>query len=493
MTHANPQDSSADRDRADSRDRTGSLRASLRTITVAWLFGAAWMHLVNGAAFTRYAKLLNVTPFGFGLLAAIPFLGAVAQLPTSLFIERYGRRKTLFIWTCSLHRFLWLVIAAIPWTVPRQAQWHALVGLMLLSTVLANMAAPAWISWMADAIPSRIRGRYNARRIQYGQAVGLVLSLLAGIALDWPADGQGDLLRNVISAMFVLAGIAGMIDILLFIRVPDTAPHHRHPGLTLRELVRAPLANPQFRLFLAYSATITFATGYIGQFIWLYMFDVVGADNTRANLLLVTIPIAVSMVAYPYWGRMVDRFGPKPAILIAGIFVINGSSAWILVQGRWWFVGYLLVLTAVAAWPGMDLAGFNLLLRMSQSRSGVAAGSAAVAINSLAVAIAGTLSGLFGGAIAEWFGQEWRVTILGWPVNVHGLLFIISAALRALALGWIMALSENRAMATRDALRFIRGNVYSNLVQATFFPWRMVASMYRVTWRVEGAARRRRA
>lgn len=469
------------------------LRGSLRLIIVAWLFGSAWMNLASGAAFTRYAKLLNVTPFGFGLLAAIPFLGAAVQLPTSLFLERHGGRKPVFIWTCTAHRFLWIVTGALPWLLPESWQWPGLLVLMFVSTVLANVASPAWMAWMADVIPARIRGRFNARRIQAGQAVGLVLSLLAGLALDWPDEAQKTLLRNLISGMFAVAGICGMVDILLFLRVPDPKPVHHHPTLSLRELVRQPLRNPAFRTFLGYSATMTFATGFVGQFLWLYVFDEVGMGNTRANLLLVTVPTLASMAVYPFWGRIVDRFGSKAALLWAGLIVINGSSTWVLVTPTTWIPGYLGVLTAVLAWPGMELAGFNLLLRLAESGNRARASSAVVAINSMAVAVAGTLSGLFGGLVAQWLGPHWRTTILGWPLTSHGVLFLASAGLRALALVWVFFLREERRTATRDALHYMMINLFSNLQQATFFPIRMLASLAQQTWRLPGPRARRRS
>ena len=471
-------------DMASGPQESPSLRDSLRLIIVAWLFGSAWMNLASGAAFTRYAKLLNVSPFGFGLLAAIPFLGAAVQLPTSLYLERHGGRKPVFIWTCTLHRFLWVLIGALPWLLPEAWQWHGLLALIFLSTVLANVASPAWMAWMADVIPARIRGRFNARRIQFGQSVGLVLSLLAGVALDWPDESQKTVLRHIISGMFVLAGVLGMVDILLFLRVPDPKPVHHHPTLSLGELVRQPLRNPAFRVFLGYSALMTFATGFVGQFVWLYVFDEVGMSNMRANLLLITVPTLVSMGVYPFWGRLVDRFGSKPTLLLAGLIIINGANSWILVTRDTWIPGYLVVLTAVVAWPGMELAGFNLLLRLTDSGNRMRASSAVVAINSLAVAIAGTLSGLAGGLVAQWLGPHWRVTVLGWPVTSHGVLFLASAGLRALALVCVLFLKEKKRLATRDALHHMMIDLFSNLQQATFFPVRMLATLAQQTWRL---------
>lgn len=463
-----------------------NLRDSLRRVIVAWLFGAAWMYLVSGASFTRFAKLLNVSHFGFGLLATVPFLGALVQLPASLLLERYGGRKRVFLWCASISRALWLVIAALPWLFPPAWQWPALLLTLLVSTVLANITSPAWMTWMGELVPGRIRGRYFSRRVQVGQAVGLALSFLSGLALDWPGENR-ELLRTVISGLFALATLFGVADILMFIRVPDTERAPSRPALGFLDLVRAPLADPNFRHVLGFSFTMTFATGYIGQFVWLFLFDVVGMGNSRANVLLVTLPLVVGMVCYPFWGRVIDRFGSKPALIGAGLLVVNGATGWLFVTPEHWVWGYLLVLLSTAAWPGMDIAGFNLLLRMAeageprQRRSN----TAVIAINSVVVAVAGTLSGLFGGAVAEWLGDGWRATVGSQVLTYHGVLFICSGVLRAAALLWLIGLQEpKRKVATREALEQMATGLYTTLLQATFFPARVMLRLARTTWKI---------
>jgi len=181
---------------------------------------------------------------------------------------------------------------------------------------------------------------------------------------------------------------------------------------------------------------------------------------------------------------VVDRFGSKPALLLAGAVVINGANTWILVTRTSWIPGYIGVLTAVVAWPGMELAGFNLLLRLADSGNRARASSAVVAINSLAVAIAGTLSGVLGGLVAEWLGPHWRTTVLGWPITSHGVLFLASAVLRAVALVFVLFLKEEKRVATRDALHYMVTSLFSNLQHATFMPVRMLVSLAQQTWRL---------
>src|ERR1043165_3495468 len=153
------------------------VRHSLRYVTLAWVFGSAWMYLTTGATLTRCAQSLNMPEFGFGLLAAIPYAGAVFQLSAALLMERYPLRKRMFLVAGLAHRSLWLVIAAIPWVVPDANRWWWTMLLVLsVSTSLANFSGPAWLSWMADLVPSRIRGRYLSRRGQYGRATAFIVT-----------------------------------------------------------------------------------------------------------------------------------------------------------------------------------------------------------------------------------------------------------------------------------------------------------------------------
>jgi MFS family permease len=197
--------------------------------------------------------------------------------------------------------------------------------------------------------------------------------------------------------------------------------------------------------------------------------------------MLVVMPLVVLFFSYPLWGRVIDRFGRKPVLLIAGLFIAHGGATWILVTPTAWIWGYIGVIIAAAAWPGIELANFNLLLGMSESAGRQA--TAYVAINSLVGAIAGIASGLFGGYVAHRLGT-WEGTLLGWTITYHGVLFLISGALRLLALLWLIHLHDPGASTTRTALRYMGTNFYSNLQQAVFMPGRLILRLSRWTYRL---------
>jgi MFS family permease len=231
---------------------------------------------------------------------------------------------------------------------------------------------------------------------------------------------------------------------------------------------------------------MTFSVGYIGQFIWLYLFEVAEMSNTRANVMLVVMPLVTLFIFNPVWGRLIDRLGCKPVLIIAGLSIVHGSLAWVFITKDQWVVGYLAIILATAAWPGIELANFNIMLRLSDRYAGKPERSGYVAVNSLFGALAGVLSGLFGGAVAEAF-KDWHGSLFGWPLTYHGLLFLISGGLRLAALGWLIGLEDPKAYTTRAALRYMGSNFYSNLQQAVFLPGRLLQRVTHWTYTVKPA------
>jgi len=466
------------------RDRS-ELRRSLRNVYIAWGFGAGWMFIVMGAAGTQFARLLGVSEFGFGLLAAVPFLAALTQLPVSFFIERFGHRKAMFMTTGIAGRSMWLLLAAIPWTLPREWWPIALIGGTAAAMFLLNMGGPAWMNWAADLIPSRLRGRYMSHRIRLGQVIGLFTTLLVGFGLDRSAAIAPDDLRNAISAAYILAALLGIVDFLWHAPVHLPDPPRGEPK-SIRRLLAEPLGDRNFRWFIGFTGMFTFSIGYVGHYANLYVLEHIAIDSASryllVNTMMVAIPLLVMMLVLPIWGRLMDRFGRRPIMIIACVMVAHGGASWIFVTPHNWWFGYITVMIATAAWPAIEVGNLNILLSLADSKGGTRSGTAYVAVNSIVVAVAGTLSGLFGGAVAEWIGPDWRGAIFGFPVTYHGVLLIISGGLRLLAVFFLAKVHEPGAARTRDAARYLAGGLYSNLQQTVYFPTRIVGRAGRMSW-----------
>mgnify|MGYP000110484201 CR=1 FL=1 len=457
-----------------------TLRRSLRIVTMAWGFGAVWMYATTGAARTQFAKSMGMSDAAFGLMSAIPNLGLLLQVIASYLIERYGNRKKLFLIAGTIHRLLWILIAAIPWLpIPMSEHWWVFLAFLALTTAIANMNDPAWLIWMADLVPDTIRGRYFGRRGQLGRMVGIATTISIGFILDQAKAVDQQTLQRTISVLFIIASMFGAVDILMFKWVPDEyrKPVEQKPPFFT--MLAQPLKHPAFRRFLAFRATLFFAIGYIEYYAWLYLFDVVEMSNWRANVMLVAVPTIVTMCTFPLWGRLVDRLGCRPVLLIAGVMITHGALSWMFVtKDNWWF-GYFAVLSATMAWPGVELASQNILLDMADSDTNVQGGSAYIAVHSAVIGVAGICSGLFASLVVEQL-HDWHAVILGWPVTYHGLLFFISAVLRLTSLIWLIGMPEPESYTTPAAFRYIVGNIYANVNTVLVNGWRGFGRMKKI-------------
>src|SRR5688572_31433815 len=84
----------------------------------ALVHDGAWASFVGalsgGVIVIGYALALGATPWIIGLLAAVPFFGQLAQIPTIGVIERIRQRKKIAVLTITLGRCVILSLAFLP-------------------------------------------------------------------------------------------------------------------------------------------------------------------------------------------------------------------------------------------------------------------------------------------------------------------------------------------------------------------------------------------
>lgn len=495
-------------------------RRQLQLVTLAWVFGTAWLFIITGAAMTQFARSIGMPDYAFGILAALPFAGSLAQLPISYVLERFGGRRLIFIVALTVARALWVVVAAVPWLLPGRPQWWwpTMLVLLALSWACAQAGGPPWFAWMSDVIPRRLRGRYMAFRNQVTTPLAVAMTLGIGYLLDRVAAdagmgagasvasavlgeaGPAGAMMRVTSLLLIVGGLLGVLDIQVFWRIPD--PNEPGPQADLRwwRKLREPWADPGFRRYLAFDFTMMLGLGFIGQYIWLFVLDVGQVSNSWANIMLVAVPMVLRMLSMRVWGRLVDRLGKKPVLIIAGTLFVFGPVGWFLVgPGRtdWLIVGYLLTTISPLSFPGVELAKFNMVLDYSTStrRRGEhhapAGGSAYIAVNSIAVALGGVLSGYIGAQVAgSLIDFQTHVPLFGLVWTYHHVLFAISSGFRLAAVGWAMTLHEPRAKGTREALVYMTTGLYNNVRHVALLPTRVVGRAASWAYRIDHRRRR---
>ena len=440
-----------------------------------------------GAPLTLFANSLGLNEFQFGVLAALPFLASLLSLPASLLTEHTGQRKLIFLIALYANRLMWFPIALVPVMLltwqgvgGRQVAVVAFLALVLAMHAGQAMGSPAWVSWMADVVPSRVRGRYFANR----RRLGTISAIPAAIFVGWIVDnyaGAGssndDVLR-VCGYIFMVASVIGLGDIALFHFVTDV-PRAPRRGTHLLHALSGPLRNKQFLWFAGFVGTLTFAVSFMGQFVTLYVIREAQVSGKGTQLMMMVAPLVATLLSIRLWGKALDKMGRKPVLKLATLGFAPVAVGWCFMHAGNIWLGYVLSITGAVFWAGVELANFNFVMEMTggnDDEKSQANGSAFVAVNAVIVNVAGCMGGLASGAIAELMKDvHWQPIAFLRAITYYDVLFILSGVLRLLAvLIFIPHMHEPTAKRGREALRFISVNVYSNMYNLVLQPMRMI-------------------
>lgn len=376
----------------------------------------------GGAVLTGWALYLGCTTFAIGLLAALPFIAQVLQLPAVWISSAFGKRRVAIL-AVGLSRVALLPLVVLPfvsWS-PGTKQ-GVLLGVTAVTAIFGCVGNNAWIAWMGDLVPTTIRGRYFGRRTAICALGGAVASLAAGLVLDGLRVDHG----HALAALALVACVAGAFTTWLMSRQHDPSPEGARTALPGWSAALAPLSDPAARRWITYLLVWNGAVGLSSAFYAVHMLK-----NLQIGFALVAAHAAgvaaTRMLCAPLWGRVIDRMGARP-VLIACTFALTILPAmWVFTSPeRTWIIAIDAVL-AGTLWSGHTLAAFSLPLAVTP-REGR---RFCLAIFSTAAGLAFAVASTSAGALAEMMPESFVIagsTFFGLQV-----LFAMSSVSRVVA------------------------------------------------------------
>lgn len=184
--------------------------------------------------------------------------------------------------------------------------------------------------------------------------------------------------------------------------------------LGLAELLRAPLADLNFRRLTVFLASWQFAINLATPFFTVFIVRQLGFDMTFVMVLSVVSQLS-NLVALRNWGALADRFANKSVLLVAAptyILSILGMVGASQIPHGPWLVAYLIVLHLFmgSAVAGATLATTSIALKLSPKGQS----TAYVATAGLATAVAAGVAPILGGAFADFFAARRFEILLRW-------------------------------------------------------------------------------
>jgi len=365
--------------------RAPTLQKSMNTIIFAGAMGTIWVTVCTPQAIFNVflVNYLGASSETLGILIGLMQTASLLQLVSVFIFAKLPYKKPFWLITSILHRLasFAVMVAAMISADPanRGISVRIVVVSMAISWALTNVSASGWLSWMVDIIPEKIRGTFFLKRSSVAQFVTVVWFFLASLAIDLFPD---DKLAIIYSIVIGLGAVSGIIDILLYIRIPEPAKPmlavvegnaKSTAGMIAIKDFLEPLGN---RNFVGYSVSIgaaLFAMNLIGPFQapWVTAKDGIGAPLTWLGIMTVISQLAWVVVA-PFWGVVMDRFGRKYVVLIG----LLTTSGWILylfaTPGNYVYMLPLIALIGGVFGPAFYEGAGQLMLSLAPEKNRVA-------------------------------------------------------------------------------------------------------------------------
>jgi hypothetical protein len=204
------------------------VQSGLRAVIKDGMASTAMATLTGGVFLVAFALKLGASNLVIGLLAAIPPLAQLIQIPSIYLVERLRNRRAISVATSTGGRILWLFIALIPFLFPKEGGLNFLIVAILINAAFIAVSNCSWNSWMRDLVPQDRLGAFFSRRMSLSVGLSIVLSLAAAFYIDyWKRQFLHTELQGY-SVLFAAGFIAGMILAFTLYRP------YRSPELHLR-------------------------------------------------------------------------------------------------------------------------------------------------------------------------------------------------------------------------------------------------------------------
>ncbi len=284
---------------------------SFMLICTVGIFSFISYNMVRMPALSLFAESLGASPERIGLIVSVSTLtGVLLKLPSGALSDIYGRRLLLKIGVVAF--------GLPPFLYPFITDLDALTALRFLHGLATAIFAPSALATVAEL--------YRERR---GAALGTYTACTQSGSLLGPFLGGYLIHAAGFSTAFITSGIFGCIGMLLFysLHLDVAVPQRKEQGMTvvLSEMWKGFAAVAKNRKVLITSVTDAakmIANGALMAFLPLY--GISAGLNPGEVGLLFTVQAGTSFFSKPIMGRVSDRVGRQPLIIL-GLCICAGT------------------------------------------------------------------------------------------------------------------------------------------------------------------------
>jgi len=388
------------------------IERGLRQVLKDGLTSQTIVTLTSGAFLVAFALQLGASNLLIGLLAAIPPLAQLVQLPSILLVQKVGNRRIIAVVSAALSRVFWLVIALIPFLFSTRAGLAFLPVAILLNAVFGAVTNASWNSWMRDLVPQNRLGAFFSKRMRLATGLAIVLSLAAAAYLDlWKSQFPRHEIQGY-SILFFVGFAAGMLGVYFISTIPEPRMAPMEKGF-FKPLLQ-PFRDVNFRNLIRFLGPWNFAVNLAAPFFVVYMLKRLQLEMSSIIGLMVLSQV-MNFAFLRIWGRLSDRFSNKSVLAVSGPLFVLCILAWTFttLPGKYALTVPLLI--TIHIFMGISLAGVTLAsgnIGLKLAPRGQA--TSYLVANSMVNSLAAGLGPILGGKFADFFAKRELTWTLTW-------------------------------------------------------------------------------
>ncbi|ODS37077.1 MAG: MFS transporter [Candidatus Altiarchaeales archaeon WOR_SM1_86-2] len=472
----------------------------LRSVIKDGLTTQTMVTLTGGVFLVAFALKLGASNIVIGLLAAIPPLAHLIQIPAIYLVEKYRVRRAITVYAAALSRIFWLLIALIPFLFSIEAGLIFLIIALLLHSAFAAVGGCSWNSWMHDLVPQRRLGSFFSKRMSFAMALAIPLSLAAGVFIDYWGKSFVDYELYGFSILFFLGFLAGMLGVYFISTIPEPRMALSEKKTGFFKLILQPFKDSNFKQLIMFLGSWNFAVNLAAPFFTVYMLKRLEFDMSFIIALLVLSQI-MNLAFLRIWGRFSDRFSNKSVLGVSGPLFMLCILAWTFttLPEKYFLTTPLLIVIHIfmgISTAGVSLASGNIGLKLAPKGQATSYLAANGLINSLAAGTAPILGGIFADFFAErelsmtlkWIDPEGELVIQTLNLQQWDFFFFLAFLIGLYSIHRLAMVKEVGEVETKivlnelisEAKRETRSlSTVSGLRQMVYFPFSLVTHLKR--------------